>query len=153
MLFLLPFHSSPTLLFLFMHKLRLLKPLLKLTPEGLFPGCRLRFFVEHAPDFYNGISICATKVPRSLPFTQYGHNKCALLIFPHAEHLFRAVTSFNAFPAYCLDLFFICEVFFFGTARSIDSHSPTTRPGRLSCIAEGIATPSDGRRGRESCRE
>lgn len=77
---------------------------------------------------------------RSLPFTQYGHNKCALLTFPHAEHLFKLVTSFNAFPAINLERFFICDVFFFGTARSIDSHIPESRDGMLNCTAAGRAS-------------
>ena len=89
----------------------------------------------------------------SLPCTQYGHNKCALLTFPHAEHLFKAVKSFSAFPAYCLCLFFIWDVFFFGTAFSIDSHNPSTRPGIFSCIADGRANCNEGSSGRESCRE
>lgn len=72
---------------------------------------------------------------------------------PQAGHLFRDVTSFNAFPAICLDLFLEWDVFFFGTAFSIDSHSPSNNPGTLSCIAEGIAKCSDGITGRESCRE
>ena len=35
----------------------------------------------------------------------------------------------------------------------MDSQIPSMIPGTLSCIAEGIATPNDGRRGCESCRE
>ena len=41
------------------------------------------------------------------PCTQYGHSTCALFSFPHAEHLVKCVTSFNALPAICRCLFFI----------------------------------------------
>merc|ERR1712225_48724 len=97
--------------------------------------------------YYASASLSALVVSASLPFlplnislssaTQYGHNKCALLRCPHAEHLFSAVTSFNSFPAICLVLFFIC------TAFNIDSHIPSSRPGTLRCIAEGMAKASD----------
>jgi len=90
---------------------------------------------------------------KSLPATQYGQRKCALFTCPQAEHLFNAVTSFIPFPAICLCLFFICEVFFFGTALSTDSHIPSSNPGTLSCMAEGIANAREGNSGCESCRE
>ena len=48
-----------------------------------------------------------------------------------------AVTSFNAFPARNLERFLLCEVFFFGTARSIDSHNPVNIEGTLKRVAEG----------------
>jgi hypothetical protein len=47
----------------------------------------------------------------------------------------------------------MCDVFFFGTALSIDSHIPSSNPGTLSCMAEGTANDSDGSSGCESCRE
>ena len=77
-----------------------------------------------------------------IPLTQYGHSKWALLTFPQAEHLFKLVTSFNALPAMNRDLFFICEVFFFGTARKIDSHIPDNNDGTLREKAAGAIAAS-----------
>lgn len=62
---------------------------------------------------------------------------CALLTLPHPEHLFKAVTSFKALPAYCLCRFFMWEVFFFGTARSIDSQISLKMDGMLRIAAKG----------------
>jgi hypothetical protein len=58
--------------------------------------------------------------------TQYGHSTCALFVLPHALHLFKAVTSRRCFPeASNRCRFFICEVFFLGTAlRSPSQRSP-----------------------------
>ena len=95
-------------------------------------------------------SINTSIVDFDLPATQYGHNKCALLTFPHAEHLFRAVTSFNPFPAMNLWRFFLCEVFFFGTARSIDSHSPGSIGGIFKLMEMGTAR-ADPNKGWASC--
>ena len=127
----------------------------------LGPECSLKYalllfwggFKQRFLDLYMASEHATFRIIRYVPSTQYGHSKCALLTFPHAEHLFNAVTSFKAFPAYCLCLFFICEVFFFGTALSIDSQIPSTKLGRFNCIAEGRANPSEGMRGCESCRE
>ena len=47
----------------------------------------------------------------------------------------------------------MCEVFFLGTARRIDSQIPSNKRGTWSWIAEGMARAKDGRSGRESCRE
>lgn len=55
---------------------------------------------------------------------------CARLTLPHPGHLFKVVTSFKAFPASCRDLFLLYDVFFFGTARSTDSH--------ISCSVHGM---------------
>ena len=71
-------------------------------------------------------------------FTQYGHNTCALFTFPHAEHLFNAVTSLIPLPAMNLCLFFMCDVFFFGTARSTDSHMSPSSDGIAAIDAKGI---------------
>ena len=65
------------------------------------------------------------------------------------------MTSFNAFPAICLCLFFMCDVFFFGTALRTDSHISSSNEGidgRLSWKEAGIARTNEGKRGRESCR-
>jgi len=84
-------------------------------------------------------------IPGNLPlnqflidFTQYGHNTCALFTFPHAEHLFNAVTSLIPLPAMNLCLFFMCDVFFFGTARSTDSHMSPSSDGIAAIDAKGI---------------
>lgn len=71
-----------------------------------------------------------------ISLTQYGHNICARFTLPQAEHLLKFVTSFNAFPAMNLCRFFLCEVFFFGTALSIDSHKPDKIDGipRVKCV-------------------
>lgn len=72
------------------------------------------------------------------PPTQKGHRRCALLMLPHAEHLFNDVTSFSPLPAKKRDRFLLCEVFFFGTARRIDSHKPPSSEGILMPNAVGI---------------
>lgn len=87
-----------------------------------------------------------------LPFTQYGHNTCPLFKCPQAEHLFNDVTSFSPLPAICLCLFFMCDVFFFGTARRIDSHKPSINPGILRCIAKGSDSANEGSTGRDNWR-
>ena len=74
---------------------------------------------------------------------------------PQAGHLHRELTSFNALPAICLCLFFMCDVFFLGTAFRIDSQISSRMDGidgRLSWKPTGTASVSDGRRGSESCR-
>ena len=72
-----------------------------------------------------------------------GQSVCIFLVLPHAGHLFRLVTSFRALPAICLCRFFICDVFFFGTAFSMPSHISWSSEG-MFWIAEGIATPTAG---------
>lgn len=69
------------------------------------------------------------------PATQYGHSMCAFFGFPQAGHRTRLLTSFSALPANCLCLFFICEVFFFGTARSMPSHISEMASGMFKVIA------------------
>lgn len=71
--------------------------------------------------------------------TQCGHSTCALLALPQPEHLFNAVTSFKALPAICLWRFFMCDVFFFGTARRTDSQISETREGMGIVIAGSSA--------------
>jgi len=63
-----------------------------------------------------------------------------------------AVTSFNAFPAINRDLFFIYDVFFFGTARKSDSQRSPRRVGIFNWIAVGSESDRDGSNGRASCR-
>jgi hypothetical protein len=86
-----------------------------------------------------------------LLWTQYGHRRCALFTFPQAEHLFSAVTSFNAFPAICRCRLFECGVFFLGTARRIDSHIPDRRDGMLRFRAAGSKAGTAGRNRRTNC--
>ena len=69
---------------------------------------------------------------------------CAFFGFPHAGHRTRLLTSFKALPANCLCLFFICEVFFFGTARSMPSHISEIAPGMFKVMA-GIVILALGR--------
>ena len=86
---------------------------------------------------------------------QCGQRWCIRLISPQAGHLHRELTSFNALPAICLCLFFMCDVFFLGTAFRIDSQMSSRMDGidgRPSWKPTGTASVSDGKRGRESCR-
>ncbi len=85
---------------------------------------------------------------KTVPRTQYGHRRCALLTLPQAEHLFKFVTSFNALPAMNRWRFFMCDVFFFGTARNIDSHIPDSNDGMFSEMAAGRANGSSEGSGR-----
>ena len=72
---------------------------------------------------------------------QVGHNVCIFLVLPHEGHLLRLLTSFRPLPAICLCRFFICDVFFFGTAFRIPSHISSSSEG-MFWMAAGIATPS-----------
>ena len=69
--------------------------------------------------------------------TQYGHRMCARFVLPQLEQVLSAVTSLSAFPAINLERFFMCDVFFFGTARSTESH--------MSEKIEGIGMNMAGR--------
>jgi hypothetical protein len=64
---------------------------------------------------------------------------CALFSRPQAEHLFSAVTSFKALPAICRCRFFMCDVFFFGTARRTDSHISRSKSETPANAANGRA--------------
>jgi len=59
-----------------------------------------------------------------------------------------ALTSFRAFPANCRCLFFICDVFFFGTAFSIPSHISEMIPGTLMVMA-GMAMDAEREVGKD----
>lgn len=61
------------------------------------------------------------------------------------------VTSFNALPAMNLERFLLCDVFFFGTARRIDSHISASNDGRFRCRVEGIAMEGMAKIGKQSC--
>lgn len=78
----------------------------------------------------------------SLPLTQYGHKRCARFGSPQPEHLLMLVTSLSPFPAICLCLFFMWEVFFFGTARSIESQISDRISGTLRLNGAGRLTPA-----------
>jgi len=93
--------------------------------------------------------------PGFLLLEQFGHRWCILLISPHAGHLHNEFTSFNALPAICLCLFFICEVFFLGTAFRIDSQISSRiegNEGRLSWKPTGTASVREGSNGSANCR-
>lgn len=81
---------------------------------------------------------------------QVGHRVCIFLVLPQAGHLFRFVTSFKALPAICLCLFFICEVFFLGTAFSMPSHMSPNIEG-MFWITAGIAMANEGIEGSREC--
>ncbi|KAI0440953.1 hypothetical protein F4803DRAFT_442964 [Xylaria telfairii] len=78
------------------------------------------------------------------------HNVCIFLGPPHAGHLLRFVTSFKALPAICLCLFFMCDVFFLGTALRMPSHMSPSNEGMLE-IAAGIAMAREGIEGNGGC--
>lgn len=82
---------------------------------------------------------------------QVGHNVCIFLVLPHEGHLLRFVTSFRPLPAICLCRFFMCDVFFFGTAFRIPSHISSSSEG-MFWMAAGIATPSAGIEGNSDDR-
>ena len=96
--------------------------------------------------------------PRLGPYSlavQCGHRWCILLISPQAGHLHREFTSFNALPAICLCLFFMCDVFFLGTALRIDSQMSSRIDGidgRPSWKPTGTARVRDGKSGSENWR-
>lgn len=77
-----------------------------------------------------------------------GHKVCIFFMPPQVGHLFRFVTSFRALPAICLCLFFMCEVFDFGTALSIPSHMSPKIEG-IPATMLGIAIASEGIEGKE----
>lgn len=81
------------------------------------------------------------------PATQYGQSVWALFGLPQPGHSFIAFTSFNAFPANCLCLFFECDVFFLGTAFNMPSQISARTPGILIAMAGMVM--EDDRRVRE----
>ena len=68
---------------------------------------------------------------------------CMRLTLPHAEHLFKAVTSFRPLPAMNRWRFLRYDVFFFGTALSMPSHI-SVREGNEGSESDGIASPANG---------
>ena len=85
---------------------------------------------------------------KDLLCTQNGQSTCALFALPHALHLFNAVTSLRCFPAaICRCRFFMCEVFFLGTALRIPSQRSENSEGiGRSAAGTGIASVADARR-------
>ena len=100
--------------------------------------CILSFFPPVCPDIYDALARQpeAQRVKSSIPATQYGHNRCFFFGLKHAGHSTTCVTSFSAFPANCRCRFFMCEVFFLGTARST--------PSQMSDIMSGMFSVMDG---------
>jgi hypothetical protein len=80
----------------------------------------------------------------ALLLMQCGHNVCIFLVDPQAGHLLRLLTSFSAFPANSLCLFFMCDVLLFGTAFKMPSQISPKMPG-IVCRAAGIAIANLGR--------
>jgi hypothetical protein len=76
---------------------------------------------------------------------------CIFFVPPQAGHLLRFVRSFKALPAICLCLFFMCEVFFLGTALRMPSHMSPSNEGMLE-MAAGIAIARAGIEGNGDCR-
>lgn len=77
----------------------------------------------------------------------------ARLGLPQPGHLTTSVTSFNALPAICLCLFFMCDVLFLGTARSIDSQMPDRMPETPAMAATaGPGMRSETGRSGRCCR-
>lgn len=79
-----------------------------------------------------------------------GHNVCIFLVPPQAGHLFRFVTSFRPLPAICLCLFFMCDVFFLGTALRMPSHMSPSNDG-IPEMAAGIEMASADMEGNWNC--
>lgn len=75
--------------------------------------------------------------------TQYGHRMCIRLTRPHPEHLFSAVTSLRPLPARNRWRFLRYDVFFFGTAFRMPSHT-SARDGIAGSEREGIARAPNG---------
>lgn len=67
-------------------------------------------------------------------------------MLPQLEHLFNAVTSFNAFPANCLCRFLEWDVFFFGTALKTESHKSCINEGRFNRVEMMIGRDKSGLR-------
>jgi len=84
--------------------------------------------------------------------TQYGHKTCILFVRPQLGHSHNSTTSFKALPAICLWRFFMCEVFFFGTARSTESHSSCRKDERPIAAKAGYRRAREGRFGSGSIR-
>ncbi|OAA57450.1 hypothetical protein SPI_07109 [Niveomyces insectorum RCEF 264] len=84
---------------------------------------------------------------------QYGQRWCIRFTRPQAGHLHNELTSFSALPAICRCRFFMCEVFFLGTARRIDSQMSPSNDGNDGSN-DGHESEMAGRRGAAatSCR-
>ena len=107
--------------------------------ELAFHGFRLRVLsFPHISDLCRiFISELWLRLSKNVPVTQYGHSKFALFTFPQAEHLFKLVTSFRAFPAMNRWRFFRWEVFFLGTARRTASQISASIGGIFNVIHIG----------------
>lgn len=75
--------------------------------------------------------------------TQCSHSIFFRLIPPQAGHRLSATTSCKAFPANCRIRRFEWLVFFFGTARRIDSNSPGASEGMVRRIVVGITNETE----------
>ena len=113
------------------------------------------FIIPLSPVFQVSIRAGSARPGSYSLAVQCGQRWCIRLTSPQAGHLHRELTSLNALPAICLCLFFMCDVFFLGTAFRIDSQISSRMDGidgRPSWKPTGTASVSDGKRGSESRR-
>ena len=82
-------------------------------------------------------------------FTHEPQRVCSSFKSPHASHRVIFFLSFIAFPTSCRFRFWECVVFFFGTARRIESHIPVMIG--MSVVMEGMAKRKEGRSGATGC--
>lgn len=82
-----------------------------------------------------------TRVSQRVPFTQLEHRTCGLFGWPQDGHVLKFLISFNALPAICRCRRFMCEVFFLGTARRMDSQMSVRNDGKL-LVRETLRTES-----------
>jgi len=77
-------------------------------------------------------------------FTHDAQRVCSNFESPQASHRVRFVLSSNALPTNCLFRFFEWDVFFFGTARRIESHRPVAI-GTMEVIMGGRVNRREGK--------
>jgi hypothetical protein len=116
---------------------------------ALLIPCLSDFYCRVSSAYRGELELC-------LPETQYGHRKCCLFGFPHAGHLLMAVISFNLLLCIKRFRFFMCDVFFFGTAFRIPSHMSDSIEGiEMAVAGNAIESDEDRRRPRDpkTCRD
>ena len=84
-----------------------------------------------------------------MAFTHDPQRVCNNFKSPQASHRVIFFLSSSAFPMSCRFRFWECVVFFFGTARRIESHIPVMIG--MSVVIEGMAKRKEGRRGATGC--
>ena len=78
---------------------------------------------------------CRTCVMRSIALASVAKSSAGEI-----RELVSWVFGSGSLPAICRCLFFMCEVFFLGTARSTDSHISPSHEVRPDNVMTGIAT-------------